>query len=654
MATGMSGRRYLGTLLAVTLVALGLAVAPAASAEPDPSPPPAPAAELDAPVGPVFSLADMGTVSPLSFYGDQGTAELTFPVPRGLTAVALNATVELPVNVSAGTLTVMQQDRTIARVALPTTDQAPIAIPLAGAAVVDNAVTVTLRTYLVPVAGYCLDPTNPLRLIKGAVAFSGVEAAPTVVAEFLPPILRRLIVAIPAKPSAAESDAAVRLAAAVTARYGQQPTAVSIVPLGPGLPPAGPFERQILIQGGSDPGLSLQPVPAALPNLRISGPDNELTNQSRLLASDTSRLALSSKAVVGPIKSSPQLAGDVTTLSALGQPVVSAVALAPQVALGVDQTRIGRPVRDVRVHLIGSYTPLPTSVSGRLVAIVGGETIDSWQVDATGLIDRWISVPDRLLQRYTTLGISLNLAGNTGRCGEFQPLTLTIDGDSVVQSKPAVPPVPPGLQSLPQALMPRTVIGIAPESFDDTVRAAAIAVAMQRLSALPIDTAVTSVDDALKSRGPAIVIDSGGWNHPEVRLPVNADGGRLTLDATAPQDQSAVTLTLDPQLRYGTLQAFHDGARSLLVATSNGAPGQLDALLRWMSADPRRWSALAGSAVIAAPGQEPVVVGAIGGDAPVPTAEAGDRPAIWVAGVVVLAAALGTVLIALRSRRRSG
>lgn len=53
-------------------------------------------------------------------------------------------------------------------------------------------------------------------------------------------------------------------------------------------------------------------------------------------------------------------------------------------------------------------------------------------------------MPDRLLQRYTTVGISLNVAGNTGRCGEFQPLTLTVDGDSVVESSAAVPPTPPG------------------------------------------------------------------------------------------------------------------------------------------------------------------------------------------------------------------
>ncbi len=637
------GRR----LSALAGVVLLLAVStPAALAAPADETPGAPVDDVPS-SGPVLSLTDLGAKTPLAFYGAQGTADLTFPVPQGLVPVALKATVELPVNVRSGAVTVMQQERTVARVPLPADDQEPIVIPLAGVDVSDNAATVTVRTFLVAEPGYCLDPANPLRLTNASVSFSGVEKSPSTVADFLPPVLRKLTIAIPPAPDRAESDAAVRLAASVIARYGQQPTAVVVTRLGAPLPPAAPFERQIVIEQGPDTGLTLRPAGDAVPYLRISGPDGELTNQTRLLASDISRMALSSRAVVGPLKDVAQLPGNVTTLRELGQPVVSAVALAPQVAVGLDQTRLGRPVKGVRVRLIGSYTPPPDSVSARLVAIVGGETIDTWSVDDLGVIDRWISVPDRLLQRYTTLGVSLNVAGNTGRCGEFQPLTLTIDGDSVVDSAAAVPPVPPGLQSLPQALMPRTLIGIGPD-FADTTRATAIAVALQRLSVLPIDTSVTGVDEALRAAGPAVVIAADGWDHPKVRLPVSADGGRITLDGMVEQGQST-TLTLDPELRYGTLQAFFDGRRSLLVATSNGAPAQLDELLGWMSADPRRWSRVDGAAVISAPGRAPVVIGVQPGSAQ-PVAGA----AVWVvAGVVLAVAAIGYGAILLGARRTS-
>lgn len=649
--------RIVASLAALSAMS-GLSV-PVGTAEPTPSPGPAPVSDpregsvggAAGPGGTSFSLTAMGTVTPLTFYGDQGTAELTFPVPRGLVPAALTAAVELPLDVRAGMVTATQRERTLSRVPLPPTDGASIVIPLTGAEISDNAVTVTLRTHLLPAEGSCFESSIPLRLTDGAVSFRGVEAPPATVADFLPPILRKLTIAIPATPARAEADAAIRLAAAVTAHYGQQPTIVVVVPLARALAPAGPFERQVVVQQGAGAGLALDPIPGALPNLRISGPEGEVVNQSRLLTSDISRLALSSKAVVGPLKSSPQLPGDVTTLRALGQPEVSAVALSPQVSVGLDQTRMGRPAKSVRVHLIGSYTPNPASVSARMVAIVGGETIATWPVNSAGVIDRWVDVPDRLLQRYTTLGISFNVAGNTGRCGEFQPLTLTIDGDSVVQSEAAVPPVPAGLQSLPQVLMPKTLIAIGENAFEDTVRATALAVAMQRLSALPIDTEVTSTDYALKSRLPAIVVAADGWNHPDVALPVSADKDRLNLQGVVGQGGST-TLTLDPELKYAALQVVFDGRRSMLVATSNGAPGQLDELLRWVAADPRRWSRADGTAVISAPGREPMVVGPVSGVDSAAGRGSGMAAVWWVVGVGVVATTAVAALI-IRRRRRS-
>ena len=632
------GCRLVGLLGALAIVALGIPITAHAD---EPVAPPG---------GPVVSLMDMGTIAPLAFYGDQGTAVVTIPVSPGLIPGALNATVELPVNIRSGTVTLTQDDRTISRVPLPALDQAPISIPLRGAEIVDNAVTITLRTYLVPLEGYCLDPTNPLRLTDGAVAFAGGETPPTSISDFLPPVLRSLTIAIPAAPSQAEADAAVRLSAAIVARYGLQPIRVAVVSLAAPLPPAVPFGRVIVIQQSPQTGLTLVPGDGPIPRLRISGPENELTNQARLLSADVARLAMSSTAVVGPLRDAPQLPGNVTTLRSLGQPVVSAVALAPQVSIGLDQTRMGRSAHDVRVHLMGSYTPIPNSISARLIAVVGGETIDRWPSDSTGVIDRWVSVPDRLLERYTTLGVSLNIAGNTGRCGEFQPLTLTIDGDSVVASQPAVPPVPGGFQSLPQALMPQVQIGIGIDAFADTVRATAIVVGLQRMSALPLDTVVTDIQRAIDSRRPAILVAADGWEHPEITLPLSVSEGGITVDGV---DSSAepTTLTLDPELRFGSLQAFFDGRRSLLVATSNAAPAQLDELLRWMGSDPRRWPRLDGVALVSAPGRLPVTIRPQSGVADSPVRSGGDPTAWWAAGGVAAMAVLGYGLIWWSSRR---
>jgi len=590
------------------------------------------------PAGPILALADMGAPAPLTFYGTQGKAGLIFPVPPGLVPEALTATVELPVNVGTGTVTVSQDDRTITRLALPATDMAPISIPLAGAEIVDNSVTVQLQTDLGPSAGRCGGSANPVRLTNGAVAFTGVENPPSTVADFLPPVLRKLTIAIPATPSKAESDAAIRLSAAVVAHYGAQPTIVEVVPMEPAPPPSMPFDRQIVIAQGTPAGLALQPGVDPIPRLRISGSDNELTNQARLLAADISQLAISSDAVAGPLTTSPQLPGNVTTLTALGEAGASAVALSPQVPIGVDQTRLGRSAHSIRLQLKGSYTPIPPNVSARLVANIGDETIDQWPTDATGAIDRWVSIPDRLLRRYTTVDLTLNLAGNIGRCDEFLPLTLTIDGDSVVQSESAVPPLPGGFQSMPQVLMPRVEIGIGADAFADTVRAAAIVVGLQQMVALPLYTVVTGLQEAIDSPNPAILIAADGWDHPEIPLPLIATDSSVTLQA-ADELGAPTTLTLNPTLRYGSLQTFFEGGRSVLVATSNSAPGELDELLRWLGADVRRWPRLDGTVLVAAPGRQPVTVRPQSQASDAPTAP-GDTGSVWWAVAGVTAAAL--------------
>jgi hypothetical protein len=260
---------------------------------------------------PNLGLSTLGADADLAMYGVQGVQTLTFPVPEGLTPAALNAIVELPGNVHAGTISVTQDNRTVSRVELPPNDRTPITIPLTGAEVDGNAVTVLLRSQLSPPAGYCLfDASSPLRLSEATISFTGRELPPKVVADFLPPVLQRLTLFLPQQPSQAESDAAVRLTGAVVARYGDQAVDVGLVPLAGDAvtPPAPsqPLERQIVIRESPSTGVELR-GDAGVPSLLITGSANDLVNQSRLIGSDVSRLALSSKAVAGPLKSSPQL-----------------------------------------------------------------------------------------------------------------------------------------------------------------------------------------------------------------------------------------------------------------------------------------------------------------------------------------------------------
>ena len=602
---------------------------------------------------PTLSLTDLGSNPDLLFYGQVGTETLTLPVPSGMTPTTLNVTAQLPVNVRSGTVTVSQDDRVLAQVDVPSV-RGPLVIPLNGVRVEDNAISLLLRSYLLPHEGYCLDPTNPLRLTSATVTFGGDERPPATVADFLPPVLRKLVIYVGRSPSQVEADAVVQLATAVTAHYGNQNPEIAVAPLpgasGPLPGESSPLERQIVVSEGPDAGVSLY-GPGPMPALLISGSANDLINQTRLITSGVDRYALSSKAVAGPLHSTPQLPGNETTIRKLGQPGVNATALNPQVGVALDQTRLGRSVRGVRVHLIGSYTPLPNTIGGQLVATIAGQAVDRWPAEDNGMVDRWVDVPDRLLQRYTTLAVQVNISGSTGRCGEFQPITLTIDGESVVQSAAAKPPVPQGFQSIPQALMPRIQVGIGPDTYADTARAVLILTGLQRLSALPIDTAVVPLKDAVDSPNPAMLISPDGWNHPELPLKVKApDTVPMTLDVVD-DDGNPTTLTLDPALKFGSLQTLFDGKRSVLVATSNGQVGQLDGLLRWLGTDERRWSEVDGIALISVPGHDPVTV-PISPPAPDGASEdEGSGRWWWVGGGLLAVVAAGSAWLVLRSRR---
>lgn len=641
---------------AVGVIALLLGAAPAAAADP---------ATDAAAVAPTLSLQALGLDSTVAFYGETSSTTLSIPVPPGMAPASLQFTTSLPFAMQSATLTVAQDDRLITKIGLPLTDLAPLQIPLAGATVVDDAVSVTLTLSALSVDRFCLDQLNPVQLINGSVTYSGTQVVPTTVADFLPPVLNLITIAVPASPSLAESDAAVHVAAALVARFRSQAPNITVVPLPDGasqLPGATPpGQRVVVVKEGPQQGLSLVGEPAS-PQLLISGSADQLRNQSRLLTDRSLGMAVSTNVVAGELELPQAFPGSTTTLAALGQPALSSVGLSPQVGIALDQTRFGHPIQAVRVHLVGTYTPPLAGLSSQLTASVGGVTIDTWPAEPAGAIDRWVDVPDRLLQRYTSLAVALNTSGNTGRCGEFRPLTLRIDGSSVVESAVAKPPIPSGFRSLPQALMPQMEVGITPDNFADTVRATQIVTGLQRLTGVPLTTTVKPLDQVIGSDAPAVVISPNGWDNKTVALPVSSTDTSVTLAGPEPGAPST-TLTLAPSTPFGSLQSVFDGRRSLLIATSTGAPEQLDALLQWLDQNPQRWSQLNGAALVNVAGREPISVPgrdpiSVYGPLPADTEQAAlsrsNHTLTWWLVGAAAAAAVGAALIVVgrRTRRR--
>ncbi|WP_099037192.1 hypothetical protein [Mycobacterium neglectum] len=603
---------------------------------------------------PTLSLTSLGADTDISLYGLQGTQTITVPVPQGLTPGALTADVELPPYVRGGTLIVTQDRRTLSRIELLMAEDTPLSIPLTGARVVDNTVTFTVRSRLLPEEGDCLyDPTVPLQLSEAAIDYTGKEAAPTMVADFLPPVLQKMTIFIPQKPSAAESDAAVGMTTTVVNRYGKQNTDIDIASLGDDKapPPSGPLERNVVIREGPDAAVSLQGGDGGVPALEITGSADDLANQVRMLSSDLTELALSSKVATGPINPFDATPANPTTLRDLGQPGATATAFKPQVVVGVDQTRLGKPVRDVRVQLKGSYTPLPSTVGGQVVVSADGETVDRWAADSSGSIDRSVSIPQSELRRYTNLSVAVDVAGDVGQCGDFQPVTLQIDDSTTIDSTPADPPEPAGFQSVPQALMPKVQVGIEPESFDDTARAVSIMEGLQRISGPRIDTEVVTLASAIDSGSPAVLISAAGWDSDKVVPPVRSStDGELEVQRLG--GGGPARLTLETTTPFASLQVGRSGNRTVVFATSQAAPEQLDSLLGWLDGDTRRWAALEGDALISLPDRDPVSVDTQVAAPPEAADNSGANPVWWVAAGVGVVIGASVVALAVHRRRR--
>ncbi|MBX4169860.1 hypothetical protein K3M35_14510 [Rhodococcus sp. DMU2021] len=610
-----------------------------------------------------FPTRKLGLGPNIEFRGNSDVVTLAFPVPAGNTPAFLDTTAELPTNVARGWIDVVSDGRLLTRVELPPGGAiVPLSIPLAGAKVENGAAVVSLDLHLVAVDNICPDDwtLGSVRLRDGLVRYAGTPAAPQAVADYLPPVLDRLELYLAEDPTDAEAGVALDLAATVSARYpGRQvPVDVRELPAN-GLPPAAdtPLVRQIVVSEGDQTGAEVVPVPDGPPALYVRGDAQTLLDQVGLVNSILSGLAVGSDVAVGTFDVPPILAPDSTTLYDLrvSDLETSGLGLA-DVHLFLDQTEFGRPVRDVRIDLQGTYTPLPATQGGSITVSVGDIMLDSWAADASGVIDRVVTVPNSALGRLTDISVELRTTGAQQQCGLQQPVTLRIDGDSRVFSTLADPPLPVGFPSLPQTLMPKVDVATSDRSLVDVARAVELVAGLQSLTSRPLDPEWVTIDEALASSGPAVIVAANGLLPEDLQsqLPLVRTEDRRFEVRNA--DGESTSLTFGTEVDFASLQVVRDDGRTVLVATSTGAPEELDRTLDWLAAEPGRWFELEGSVLFTAPDREPITLidPRTRDDVDAASSESDSTvTAVVVAGVVLLVVgAAGAAVWSLTRRRR--
>lgn len=616
-------------------------------------------AEPGDPVPVVLTAQNLGLPDVVNLWNITDSATLSVAVADGIRPTALDVGVELAPGVTRGSIDVVAQNRLLARLNLPLTPDERLSLPLVGVPVVDGHATFEVRTRVFTDGECLLDRFTPaVRLVDQRVIYDGVETQPTTVADFLPPVLQKLSIYVPPTPTRPETQAALQLATDVIAHYRHQPVLIETRPLPGGQVVAdhasGPLERQIAVTEGADTFVELRSDGPA-PLLRIAGHGTQLTNQVRLITNDLARLAVTPRAASGELAAQPQIAPTHTTLQDLGELNLSATApIHATVDIGLDQARLGRLVGNVVLDLRGSYTPLPSTQSGRIVVSVANRELDSWPAASDGHFARSITIPDNLLGRFTTVSVRFDQTGPSSGCGLDSPITLDIDPSSDVHTEAATAPHPGGFAALPQGLMPRVDVGLLDGGFDDTRRAISLISGLQRLSEAPLLTQVVDFTAAASGSSPAVLIAANGGIPASVALPLaQVEVSKLRV-LTA---EGSTDLEVFPGIAFGSLQAAWSGDRMVLAATSTRSPQLLDEILRQLDSDPTMWNRLSGDVAFQALGR-PLEMLSLADTSK--AAQSTSKPSnivrnlVATAGVLAGLGAIGAVFVFVRRRRSTG
>lgn len=528
---------------------------------------------------------------------------LFVPVPTDISLVALRATVQLSADVQSGYLEARSGDNVLASIALPANGET-ITIPLTGAQPRAGVLPLTLVARLYSNDDICSTALigARLNLTDPVLEYDG-NSTPATIADYLPSLLTRLTILVPPDVNAAEATAALRLTAAVTARYAAQQTEIELAALAsrdalPATASANPFERTVVIRAAETDALALQPTDS-LPLLLITGSDTGLSRQVDLfLVSDALALApeVQVQSIVPP---TPAADSNRLTFDALGFTNLQVNGIGQmELPFTVAQADLGGSVNRLTFNVSSSYTPLQPTDRGTLSLLVNGTLVDAVALDASGAFERSLSVPGNVLARDNTLTARFNYIPAQDMCRSgLIPFTAQISGGSSVEFGRGQT-LAQGFARFPQNFVASFQTAFETLDLTSLSTATNLVIALQRTTRTPLQPTVVNWVDALAANTPALLFSASegsaaSLNPPLLAAPVRvvkADGTEL--------------LRIDGDAPFAALEAFEQNGRDVLLA--QGEAAAVHHLSASLLADPLGWYGLQGDTWLQANDRAPV------------------------------------------------
>jgi len=529
--------------------------------------------------------------------GVSASTSVFVPVPEGLTPASLAGVLVGAPGTPAGDVVFSSAGHRLAAIHLADEGAGattPFSVPLDGVVAVNGQLRVDVEASLPLIDAYCqgqfLIPEVDLDAL--AVTYGGRATSPATIATFLPPFLAALRVWVPAAPTGAVAEGAIDIADQVVARYGAAPVRIEVNPLTSALPDPGPFDplsRDIVFTGPSaTAGAQLVGSPAGSPLLVISGDGDPLRHQVDVVVSELVKLVASDHVTAGgqfiprriPAPEQPFTELGLANLTLHGQGSL-------RFTVKFSQADFGHMIDRVRLHISGTYTPIPVGAAASLDVFFNGQLVASKLADRSGSFHVAPVIPGRRLSRDNTVEIRFQYVPAEGVCARASvPVDVQLSADASVETR-AGGSLPIGFQRLPQALLPGTDCAVDVLSPDRVASAVKLFTGLQRLTRTPLAPRVVPFDQAVNGTRPAVLLTADPGSvaplHPTVDLSARAP--ELNVDVKGGQ----VGVGTAPAVA----QVFVQHGRHLLVAeTRPEAASSLGPLVDALTAVPGigRWT----------------------------------------------------------------
>jgi hypothetical protein len=501
----------------------------------------------------------------------------SIPVPAGLTPQQVSGTLVFD-NDSVGTVQILAHHQVVATVKKDASVfSAPVTIPVAPEDVSDGSVALQIR-YL---AGTLTDPSlscvqsnnGNVQLTDITVDATGTASAPTTLAAFFGPGVTAVSVVVPSADTADLQAAGLAAEAAMVHRYSDADVTVTTPSNATRAAATTASEGRIvqLVSGSGEVRTSIGDT-AGVPTLTLTGDPAKLAAAAAALGSDN--LALGETAEATRLGQSGVASGRTSeTFAELGQSAPALQGLGESsFTVNVRQSDFGASVKEMKVHLVGRYGQLPTSLQAVLTYTWNGQVIGSQVLDGKDTsVDQTLTVPATQLSFANTLQVQLNAVPSGGAngsefsCGgplDYLPIKATFDGKASTITAVRGQSADPGFSRFPQTLgnVLTTAFGAKP-SADDLTDAAAVLRALQQLNTEQLSVNLVSASDLAGSSASGLLVDATTQQVDDLQAPLRMDEFRSI-------DQQNVHFGVGVSDPFAALQAFHQNGRDLLLLSS--------------------------------------------------------------------------------------